>query len=433
MPPDRGAGRGAVPGPARRPHPARRPGGGAGPAGSTRPRSPARACRSRKAPGDEVFAGTINGDGALTVESTKPASDTTLARIIRMVGEAQSRRAPSEQWVEKFARYYTPAVMALALAVLLVPPLFFGGSWARLVLPVARPARHRLPVRARHLDAGEHRGRAGRRGAERRAHQGRRVRRGPGPAEGRRDRQDRDAHRGQAGRRRGRAAERPHRGRAAGAGRRPGGPEHPPARPRHRRVREGAGRRPSRRPRTSGSSPGRGRAGASAGPTTGSGRTATWRSAARRRPRSTSGSRRWPEAGRTVVVVGNDRHVCGFIALADAVRPEAKQAVADLRAAGIEHVVMLTGDNQGTAEAIARETGRGRGPRRTAAGGQGDEGRGTGRQVRDGGDGRRRRERRPGDGPGDARDRDGGDRDATRRSRRPTSPSCRTTCRSSRG
>ena len=62
-------------------------------------------------------------------------------------------------------------------------------------------------------------------------------------------------------------------------------------------------------------------------------------------------------AGRTVVVVGNDRHVCGFIALADRVRPEAKEAVADLRAAGVEHVVMLTGDNRGTAEAIARETG----------------------------------------------------------------------------
>ena len=83
-----------------------------------------------KGPGDEVYAGTINGDGALTVESTKPASDTTLARITRMVGEAQSRRSPSEQWVETFARYYTPAVMAAALLVLVVPPLAFDGAWA---------------------------------------------------------------------------------------------------------------------------------------------------------------------------------------------------------------------------------------------------------------------------------------------------------------
>ena len=62
-------------------------------------------------------------------------------------------------------------------------------------------------------------------------------------------------------------------------------------------------------------------------------------------------------AGRAVVVVGKDRHVCGFIALADTVRPEASAAVSDLRAAGVEHVVMLTGDNRGTAEAIAWETG----------------------------------------------------------------------------
>ena len=84
-----------------------------------------------KSQDDEVFAGTINGDGALQIESTKPAQDTTLAKIIRMVGEAQSRRGPSEQWVEKFARIYTPAVMVAALLVLLVPPLAFGGSWSR--------------------------------------------------------------------------------------------------------------------------------------------------------------------------------------------------------------------------------------------------------------------------------------------------------------
>jgi Cd2+/Zn2+-exporting ATPase len=82
-----------------------------------------------KQPGDQVFAGTINGDGALEITSTKPAHDTTLARITRMVREAQSRRAPSEQWVERFALYYTPIVMALALAVFLVPPILFGSSW----------------------------------------------------------------------------------------------------------------------------------------------------------------------------------------------------------------------------------------------------------------------------------------------------------------
>lgn len=62
-----------------------------------------------KQPGADVFAGTINGDGALEVESTKAAEDTTLARVIKMVEQAHAKRAPSEQWVEKFARIYTPA------------------------------------------------------------------------------------------------------------------------------------------------------------------------------------------------------------------------------------------------------------------------------------------------------------------------------------
>jgi Cd2+/Zn2+-exporting ATPase len=79
--------------------------------------------------GDQVFAGTINGDGALEVECTKRAEDTTLAHIVRLVGESQSRRAPSEQWVDRFARYYTPLVICLALLVLLLPPLLLGGQW----------------------------------------------------------------------------------------------------------------------------------------------------------------------------------------------------------------------------------------------------------------------------------------------------------------
>jgi Cd2+/Zn2+-exporting ATPase len=82
-----------------------------------------------KAADAEVYAGTINGDGTLTVEATKAAGDTMLSRIIRMVEEAHARRAPSEQWVERFARVYTPAVMALALLVFLAAPLAFGGAW----------------------------------------------------------------------------------------------------------------------------------------------------------------------------------------------------------------------------------------------------------------------------------------------------------------
>ncbi|MDP7149416.1 MAG: cation-translocating P-type ATPase [Paracoccaceae bacterium] len=82
-----------------------------------------------KEPGDEVYAGTINGDGTLTVRATKPASDTVLSRIIRMVSEAHSRRANVEQWVTKFARVYTPIVMVLAIVIAVLPPLAFGGAW----------------------------------------------------------------------------------------------------------------------------------------------------------------------------------------------------------------------------------------------------------------------------------------------------------------
>jgi len=82
-----------------------------------------------KAPGDSVFAGTINGDGVLEVRASRAASDTTIARIVRMVEGVQRHRAPSEQFVERFARIYTPVMMLLAMLVALVPPLLLGGDW----------------------------------------------------------------------------------------------------------------------------------------------------------------------------------------------------------------------------------------------------------------------------------------------------------------
>jgi Cd2+/Zn2+-exporting ATPase len=79
-----------------------------------------------KADGDEVYAGTINGHGALEVRVTRLGRDTTLARIIALVELAQAQRAPSQTFVEKFARYYTPLVIALAIAVAAVPPIALG-------------------------------------------------------------------------------------------------------------------------------------------------------------------------------------------------------------------------------------------------------------------------------------------------------------------
>jgi Cd2+/Zn2+-exporting ATPase len=83
-----------------------------------------------KGPGDEVFAGTINGRGALDVLVTRLRRDSTLARIIHLVENAQAQRAPSQAFVDRFARVYTPVVLVLAVALALAPPLFAGASWA---------------------------------------------------------------------------------------------------------------------------------------------------------------------------------------------------------------------------------------------------------------------------------------------------------------
>jgi len=80
--------------------------------------------------GDEVFAGTINGHGALDVRVTRAVRDTTLARIVHLVEAAQAERAPAQQFIDRFARWYTPAVVAAALAVFVVPVLFLGGGAA---------------------------------------------------------------------------------------------------------------------------------------------------------------------------------------------------------------------------------------------------------------------------------------------------------------
>ena len=83
-----------------------------------------------KGPGAEVFAGTINGHGALDVRVTRLSRDTTMARIISLVEVAQAQRAPSQAFVERFARYYTPAVLVAAVLIAVVPPLIFAQPFA---------------------------------------------------------------------------------------------------------------------------------------------------------------------------------------------------------------------------------------------------------------------------------------------------------------
>jgi len=83
-----------------------------------------------KAAGDTLFAGTINGRASLDVDVTRLGRDSTIARVIHLVEQAQAQRAPTQAFVDRFARVYTPAVLALALAVAVLPPLVAGAGWA---------------------------------------------------------------------------------------------------------------------------------------------------------------------------------------------------------------------------------------------------------------------------------------------------------------
>ncbi len=82
-----------------------------------------------KAPGDDAFAGSINGAAVLELCVSRLSEDSTVSRIIEMLQQAQSRRAPSQRLIDRFAHYYTPAVALTAFAIAFVPPLFFGGSF----------------------------------------------------------------------------------------------------------------------------------------------------------------------------------------------------------------------------------------------------------------------------------------------------------------
>ena len=309
-----------------------------------------------KQAGAEVFAGTINGDGALTVEATKVATDTTLARIIHMVEEAHARRAPSEQWVERFARVYTPVVMAAAILVFLVPPLAFGQAWddwfyrALVLLVIACPCALVISTPVSIVASLASAARAGvlvKGGAfiELPA----RLRAIAMDKTGTMTRAQPEVIRVVP---LGDHTEAELIARAAALEARS---THPLARAilryaeQHGIALQAAADVQVLR--------GKGLTGRFDGE-------AFWLGSHRyviERGQDTPETSQQADAletdGNTVIVVGNTRHVCGLIAVADTIRPEAKVVVRQLHAAGIAHVVMLTGDNRITAEAIARQVG----------------------------------------------------------------------------
>ncbi|MCO8123340.1 heavy metal translocating P-type ATPase [Stieleria sp. TO1_6] len=306
--------------------------------------------------GDELFAGTINGDGLLEMRSTKAAENTTLARIIQLVGDAGSKRAPSEKWVEKFAAIYTPVVMAVALLILLIPTLLLGQPWSvwiyrsLVILVIACPCALVMSTPVSVVAA-----------LAAAARQGVLVKGGvfielPGklvaiamdktgtltkgapevidvvPMSG----HDEEELLSRAG-----ALEL--------------NSNHPLARA---IVDETKKRGMNMPPAESFETiQGKGATGVIDGKTYWLGSFRYLEQREQETPEVHQQLEEMQDAGRTVVAIGNDEHVCGFITLADAIREETRDAIKTLHEVGIKQIVMLTGDNEGTAKAIGKEAG----------------------------------------------------------------------------
>lgn len=87
----------------------------------------------RKGTGETVFAGTVNGDAALRIRVTAAAEDNTIARVVKLVEEAQESKAPTERFIDRFSRYYTPGVVVVAVLVAILPPLLTGAAWGEWI------------------------------------------------------------------------------------------------------------------------------------------------------------------------------------------------------------------------------------------------------------------------------------------------------------
>ncbi len=306
--------------------------------------------------GDDVFAGTINNEGAFEFEVSKAAEDTTLARIIHLVEESRSRRAPSEQWVEKFARSYTPAMIALAISVAVVPPLLGGASWADwiyrglVLLVIACPCAlvistpvsivAGLTTAARHgvlIKGGVH--------LEGPAHLKAIALDKTGTLTYGRPRVQvvvsLNGH-----------SDRELLSRAAAL---ESHSEHPLAKAILKKAHaEGVTVTPAEDFR---SVKGKGAEAMIDGKSFWIGSHRFMHEMGGETPEVHARAEEMDAGGLSLIAVGNGSHVCGLIGVADGVREQAASTVSAMRSAGIERIVMLTGDNIGTARAVAEATG----------------------------------------------------------------------------
>jgi Cd2+/Zn2+-exporting ATPase len=308
-----------------------------------------------KGEGDPVYAGSLNGYGALEVRVTRRAQDTTLARIIHLVEQAQAQRAPVQRLVDRFARVYTPAVFALAVGLMVVPPLGLGWDWSTwfyrglALLIVACPCALVVSTPVAVVS-----------GIAAAARQGILIKGG--------------AYLEEMGRLRAVALDKT--GTLTWA--RPevtdviplsddsadqvlalaaaveAQSEHPLARAVVRAARGRKLRIPEGRNFTA--IPGKGGIATVGGETVYVGSPRLLAEAGH--PAGMLGSVAVLEAqGKSVMLVGTAARLSGLIGLADRLRPESRRAVAGLRAEGIRHVALITGDNRATAEAVAAQVG----------------------------------------------------------------------------
>ena len=306
--------------------------------------------------GAEVFAGTINESAVIEVTTTRLATNTRLAHIIHLVEEAQSRRAPSEQWVEKFARYYTPAMMLISLLVAVIPPLITGTNWsgwfyqALVLLVIACPCALVISTPVSIVAALTSAARAGvliKGGTF--LETAARIKAIAFDKTGTITRGHPEVQTIVA---LNQHTEKELLERAAAL---ESHSDHPLARAILRRAADEGITIPEATDYSI--IKGKGAEAVIYGKRFWLGNHRMMHEKGVENSQAHDAAEAMEDAGHSIVAIGTDNHICGVISVADSVRPEAKETLERVRSYGIDKIVLLTGDNKGTADAVGRVVG----------------------------------------------------------------------------